>query len=130
MLQAGVRLAVSIGFKDLAINQLPGLAARGIGAVRGEAEFQFSSEFIRNGKKLGIVENRVPDFADQLESLGDRQLADFGDVLHAAIVPPAANLPFSGFVPHARSMAQRPSKLRHEVRCNRELDVMCQDVVP
>jgi len=28
-------------------------------------------------------------------------------------------LRFSGFVPHARSITQRHSKLRHEVRCNR-----------
>jgi hypothetical protein len=54
--------------------------------VCGETPLQLSCELLRNREQCRIVENRIPDFADQVKSLADRQVADLSNVFHVVIL--------------------------------------------
>src|SRR5438046_323530 len=55
-----------------------------------EPPLELLGQLIRNRKKLRSIEDRVPDFCHQLESLRNAELANLGDVCDETIVPPSA----------------------------------------
>lgn len=84
-------LCVSIATKDFVVNDVPGPRTGRVSAVRRQARLEFSYELIRHRQQSRILDDRIPDLTDQLEPLGKRQLPDFCDVFHVAILHPASN---------------------------------------
>jgi hypothetical protein len=51
-----------------------------------EPLLELMRELIGNGKELRGIQNRIPDFSDELESFRKAELADLADVCHTKIV--------------------------------------------
>jgi hypothetical protein len=87
------RLYASIAPKDFVVDDVPGLCTGRVGTMRRQAHLEFSRQLFRNRQKGWILDDRIPDFTDQLQSLGKRELPDLCDVFHALMLHPASNVP-------------------------------------
>lgn len=84
--RSGRQFAISLRAEDFTIHRSPGFAGAWIVPVRFEACLKLACELIRDRQERRVLKDRVPDLADELKPLGNRQFADLGDVSHGVIL--------------------------------------------